>query len=97
MCIFLSCLFVNKKEEDILPFVHDTRFPESSTRGIVQDFIETANYGPSFKQHESNNQFHPTTNNIFLRWGWVSQEILFLVVGGLHGCWMKGKKSRSSC
>jgi hypothetical protein len=68
-----------EKEEDILPFVHDTRFPESSTRGIVQDFIETANYGLSFKQHESNNQFHPTRNNIFLRWGVGVSGFFFLL------------------
>jgi len=92
VCILfcLVCLQIEEEEEDVLPFVHDT-FAESSTRGIVQGFIETANYGLldnfSFKQHKSNDQFHSTRNNVFLRWRWVSWDFIlfyFIVVGRLH-------------
>jgi hypothetical protein len=103
VCILfcLVCLQLEEEEEeddDVLPFVHDT-FVESSTRGIVQGFIETANYGLldnfSFKQHKSNNQFHSTRNNVFLRWRWVSWDFYFILLLSegfmLHDRWMKGE------
>ncbi len=71
-------LFQNQTKcgcEDIFSLLSMTRFPKSfTTRGIVQDFIETANYGHSKiflvsrKHNKSDNQFHLTRNNsIFLR------------------------------
>jgi hypothetical protein len=93
MKLFRICMYVLKKKKIFFPFVHDTRFPESSTRGIVQDFIETANYGLSFKQHEkSNNQFHPTRNNIFLRWGWVSWDFIFF--GCRRASWLLDERKK---